>query len=175
MAQDTIREKTGCDTMEELVEQTRGPRARLIDAILFHDGVASSRRIREHGQIPSGQYHFNKLEEQGIIERRGTEYESKGGNAVRYGLTRFGADVADALDVEGDPERGSWQEMVQVVNEIAGIVEENKRELERKENKIRALTEQLQTLEREVDALKGDGDDDGDDKSMPAEHDERTR
>lgn len=172
MPQDTIREKTGCDTMEELVEKTRGPRARLIDAILFHDGVASSRRIREHGQIPSGQYHFNKLEEQGIIERRGTKYESEGGSAVRYGLTPFGADVADALDVEGDPERGSWDEMVEVVNEMAGIVDSHARKLDEREKQIHALTDQLVRAEKRIDKLEDNGDAD---ESVPAKHDERTR
>jgi DNA-binding HxlR family transcriptional regulator len=96
---------TEFDSMEELIEKTRGPRARVIEALSFYDGRAHSQKIRNYGEIPSSTYHFNKLEEQGIIERDGTEYVSQGGSAIAYELTDFGWDVAE--EIEGEPETGA--------------------------------------------------------------------
>lgn len=96
---------TDFDSMEELIEKTRGPRARIIEALSFYDGRAHSQKIRNYGDIPSSTYHFDKLEKQDIIERDGTEYVSQGGSAIAYQLTDFGRDVAD--EIEGEPETGA--------------------------------------------------------------------
>lgn len=96
---------TEFDSMGELIEKTRGPRARIIEALSFYDGRAHSQKIRNYGEIPSSTYHFDELEEQGIIERDGTEYVSHGGSAIAYELTDFGWDVAE--EIEGEPETGA--------------------------------------------------------------------
>lgn len=89
--------------MEELIEKTRGPRARIIEGLSFYSGRANTQELRNYGNVPSSTYHFDKLAEQGIIERDGTEYVSRGGEAIAYQLTEFGRDVADELDDTEDP------------------------------------------------------------------------
>jgi DNA-binding PadR family transcriptional regulator len=129
---------TDFESMEELIEKTRGPRARIIEALSFYDGRAHSQKVRNYGQIPSSTYHFDKLEEQGIIERDGTEYVSQGGSAIAYQLTDFGRDVADEL--EGAPETGA-------------DLDQLKEGMRRVISKVDEHTEEIQQLHRECDRL----------------------
>lgn len=104
--------------MNELIEKTRGPRARIIEGLAFYDGRAHSQRLRHYGDVPSSTYHFDKLEEQGIIERDGTEYVSQGGEAIVYQLTDFGYDVADELETppDADAEMAEVKEAIRLLD-----------------------------------------------------------
>ena len=85
------------ETFEELVEKTRGPRARILDGLRFYNGEAHGQRLRQYGDVPSGTYHFEKLEDHGLIEQTGREYISDGGQANVYRLTDLGQEVGDEL------------------------------------------------------------------------------
>jgi hypothetical protein len=145
---------TDCDTMDELVEKTRGPRAQIIDAILFHRGRANAKQIRNYGRVPSGMYHFNVLEEQGIIRRSGTDYVSEGGSAIAFHLTDFGVEVSEELDTDA-PDGHDWEELRDVINEIANRVEKNTDRLDTLESKTTALSEYVGELDARVTDYEG--------------------
>lgn len=142
-------EKTGCDSMAELVEKTRGPRANIIEAILFHQGRANAKQIRDYARVPSGMYHFDVLEEQGIIRRSGSEYVSKGGSSVAFHLTDFGVEVSEALDTDA-PDGQDWEELKDVINQIANRVDEHTRQLDSLETKVDALGAHVGELDAQL-------------------------
>lgn len=122
--------------MAELIEKTRGPRARIIEGLAFYGGRAHSQRLRHYGDVPSSTYHFDKLEEQGIIERDGTEYVSHGGEAIVYQLTDFGYDVADELEAPPDADA----EMAEL-KEAIRLLDKKVQALEELESRVDALSE----------------------------------
>lgn len=90
---------TATETFEELVDKTRGPREMIVTGLRFYGGQANARQLRRYGKIPSRNYHFKKLEEQGVIEQEGDEDISQGGAAAKiYRLTDLGQEVAEALE-----------------------------------------------------------------------------
>jgi hypothetical protein len=117
-------------TFEEVIEQTRGPRARVLDGLRFYDDEAHAQQLRRYGDIPSGRYHFNKLQEQGMIEKTGEEHVGRGGTATVYQLTEFGREITDALDSSsGEAEtinqlQDDIEELQQRYNDIADFVED---------------------------------------------------
>jgi predicted ArsR family transcriptional regulator len=116
-------------TFEEVVEQTRGPRARILDGLRFYDDEAHAQQLRRYGDIPSGRYHFNKLQEQGMIEKTGEEHIGRGGTATVYQLTELGREIADALDSPSGAEtitqlQDDIEELQQRYNDIADFVED---------------------------------------------------
>ncbi|WP_147464901.1 hypothetical protein [Halococcus sp. IIIV-5B] len=125
------------DTLDDLVESTRGPRAGILEGIRFHNGVANSRELRQYGDIPSGVYHFKTLVEQEIIEETGQEHGGRGGPATVYELTDLGEKVADELLGESggmstiaelekqlDEQAERIEDLVDAYNDMADLVEE---------------------------------------------------
>jgi DNA-binding PadR family transcriptional regulator len=136
--------------MDELIEKTRGPRARIIEGLSFYDGRAHSQRLRHYGDIPSSTYHFDKLEDQGIIERDGTEYVSKGGEAIVYQLTDFGYDVADELEAPPDADA----EMAEV-KEAVRLLDKKVQALEQLDRRVDALGEIVGELDDRLTNYEG--------------------
>jgi hypothetical protein len=125
------------DTLNDLVESTRGPRAGILEGIRFYNGAANSRELRQYGDIPSGVYHFNTLVEQGVIEEAGQEHGGRGGPATVYELTDLGEKVADELLGESggmatiaelekqlDEQAERIEDLVEAYNNMADLVEE---------------------------------------------------
>ena len=137
---------TEFDTMGELLEKTHGPRARIIEALSFYEGRAHSQQVRKYGEIPSGTYHFDKLEDQGMIERDGTEYVSSGGSAIAYRLTEFGWEVAE--EVEGPPDAGAdLDDLKEGMNQVISKLNEHTKEirqLKKEYDRLAASIEQEQ-------------------------------
>lgn len=95
-------DQTDTETLEALVEKTRGPRGTILTGLRFYGGEADTRQLRRYEDIPSRNYHFKKLEEQGLTEEVGTVDASQGGDAAKqYRLTGLGQEVAEALDESG--------------------------------------------------------------------------
>lgn len=145
---------TDCETMDELVEKTRGPRARIIEGILFHRGRANAQQIRNYGNVPSGMYHFNVLEEQGIIRRSGTDYVTEGGTAIAFHLTDFGVEVSEALEVDS-PDGTDWEELKDVINEIASVVDAHTERIQALEAQTHDLSDFVDELDRRLDGERG--------------------
>lgn len=125
------------ETLEELVEETRGPREAIVNGLRFYGGEAHAKKLRQHDEIPSKNYHFNKLQEQELIEQTGEKHVGKGGTAKIYCLTNTGQDVAEALaessGVTGtiaevverlDQQREEIEELQEAHNEMADFVED---------------------------------------------------
>jgi predicted MarR family transcription regulator len=89
------------ESFEELVNQTRGPREMIVVALRFYGGQANAHQLRRYDDIPSRNYHFKRLEKQGLIEQAGNETLSQGGDPAKvYRLTDLGQEVAEELDTE---------------------------------------------------------------------------
>lgn len=92
-------EQTDTETLEALVEKTRGPRETILAGLRFYGGEADTQQLRRYEDVPSRSYHFKKLEEQGLTEEVGSEDASQGGDAAKeYRLTDLGQEVVEALD-----------------------------------------------------------------------------
>jgi predicted ArsR family transcriptional regulator len=119
-------EKAGdAETITELVEQTRGPRARVIDGLLFYEGEAHAQQLRRYGDVPSSTYHFEKLEVQELIEQTGQKYISDGGVANVYRLTDLGREVGDELfDTSGERTAAALEERIDQLREDVGELQE---------------------------------------------------
>lgn len=90
------------ETLEALVEKTRGPRSSILSGLRFYSGEADTQQLRRYEEIPSRNYHFKKLEEQGLTEEVGNIDASEGGDAAKeYRLTGLGQEVAEALTDSG--------------------------------------------------------------------------
>lgn len=125
------------DTLEELVEETRGPREAIVNGLRFHGGETHSKKLRRFEKVPSKNYHFNKLEEQGLVEQQGEASVGKGGSAKIYRLTSTGHEVAEALSKSSgvtetitdlieqiEQQREEIDELQEAHNEMANFVEE---------------------------------------------------
>ena len=145
----------GFDTMDELIEKTRGPRARIIEGLSFYSGRANTQELRNYGNVPSSTYHFDKLEKQGIIERDGTEYVSRGGEAIAYQLTEFGRDVADELDNTDSPGE-KMEEIVEAFHKVATRSDQHTEEIRELQDDIEDLQDDIADVRKWVGELEDD-------------------
>lgn len=148
------------ESFEELVEQTRGPRARIINWLQFYGGEAHGQQLRREGDIPSGRYHFNKLQEQGVIEKVGTEHVGKGGEASVYRLTDLGREVVDARDESPDVE-GTIVEIENRLDQQAKTSEETQNEIETLQHRYDAIADFVEELDDRIDEFEERLDDAG--------------
>ncbi len=137
-------ETENSETFEELVDQTWGPRADIIYGIQFFGGQAHTQQIRRYGDIPSGRYHFHKLENQEIIEKVGEEHIGQGGAATVYQLTDFGHEIADALD--GPSHRAA------TITELEDKIEEQAEEIADLQQRYNAVHDYVEDLENRLNA-----------------------
>lgn len=132
------------ETVEELVDQTQGPRADIIHGIQFYGGEAHTQQLRGYSNIPSGRYHFHKLEDQEMIEKVGEEHIGQGGAATVYQLTDFGHEVADALDES--PHGGT------TVTELEAKIEKQAEEIQELQQRYNSVIDYVEDLENQIDA-----------------------
>jgi len=130
------------ETIEELVDQTRGPRGDIIHGIQFYGGEAHTQQLRGYSDIPSGRYHFHKLENQNVIERTGEEHIGQGGAATVYQLTDFGHEIADALD---GPSHGGA-----TITELQDKIEEQAEEIADLQQRYNAVYDYVEELENQI-------------------------
>ena len=130
------------ETIGELVERTRGPRARIIDGLLFYEGEAHAQQLRKYGDIPSRSYHFKKLMEQGLIEQTGEEYISDGGNVNVYRLTDLGREVSEEL-FESSEKRAT-------VTELEDRINHQQQEIEELQRRYDAVVDYVEDLENRL-------------------------
>src|SRR5699024_12001044 len=91
-------ENTGppeADTLNDLVELTRGPRASIIDGLRCYGGETNVKKLREYGDFQSAAYHLDILKEQELIEEKGEEFIGRGGASTVVCMTNLGQEVAD--------------------------------------------------------------------------------
>ena len=143
---DTTSGSEGADTLKELVEQTRGPRARIIEGLQLYDGEAHSRRLRKYGDIPSGRYHFNKLLEQDVIEKVGEQHVGRGGAASVYRLTDIGEDLADELGAGSDA-GATVSQLVDRLDQQQETIEDLQDEMEKLQQRYNALADYVEALD----------------------------
>ena len=142
----TAGDSEGADTLRELAEQTRGPRARIIDGLQFYDGEAHSKQLRKYGDIPSGRYHFNKLLDLGVIEKVGEEHVGRGGAASVYRLTDLGEDLADELEDASDAE-ATVSQLVDRLDQQQETIEDLEDEIEELQQRYNALADYVEGLD----------------------------
>jgi predicted MarR family transcription regulator len=138
----TTGETGNSETFEELVDQTRGPRADIIYGIQFYGGEAHTQQIRRYGDIPSGRYHFHKLEDQEMIERVGEEHIGQGGAATVYQLTNSGHEIANALD---EPSHRAA-----TITELEDKIEEQAEEIADLKQRYNAVHDYVGELENQI-------------------------
>ena len=143
---DTAGDTEGVDTLEELAEQTRGPRARIINGLQFYDGEAHSKQLRKYGDIPSGRYHFNKLLDQDVIEKTGETHVGRGGAASVYQLTDLGEDLADELRDASSAE-ATVSQLVDRLNQQQETIEDLEDEIEELQQRYNALADYVEGLD----------------------------
>ena len=144
-------EQTDTETLEALVEKTRGPRETILAGLRFYGGEADTQQLRRYEDIPSRSYHFKKLEEQGLTEEVSNGDASEGGDAAKeYRLTGLGQEVAEALDEDGtstvteiEERLDQTEESIEQMNELlidmavhTGILDEEQAAEYRKKNGI---------------------------------------
>lgn len=127
------------ETLEELAEETRGPREAIVNGLRFYGGEAHAKQLRQHDEIPSKNYHFNKLQDQGLIEEIGEKPVGKGGTAKIYRLTNTGRDVVEAL-----AESSGVTETITEVVERLDQLREDIEELQEAHNEMAEFVESLQ-------------------------------
>ena len=110
------------DTLNDLVELTRGPRASIIDGLRFYGGETNVKKLREYGDFQSAAYHLNLLQEQGLIEKSGEEFVGRGGSSTVYRLTDLGEEVADELTDTAD-QSATFSEVVKRVESLEDEIE----------------------------------------------------
>lgn len=135
-------EAENSETFEELIDQTQGPRADIIYGIQFFGDQAHTQQIRRYGDIPSGRYHFHKLEDQDIIEKIGEEHIGQGGAATVYQLTDFGHEIADALD---EPSHRAA-----TITELEDKIEEQAEEIADLQQRYNAVHDYVKDLENRL-------------------------
>jgi len=138
----TADETANSETIEKLINQTRGPRADIIHGVQFYGGEAHTQQLRGYSNIPSGRYHFHKLENQRILERTGQEHIGQGGTATVYQLTDLGHEVADALN-ESPHGRTT-------VTELQDQMEEQAEEIQKLQQRYNAIYDYVEELENQI-------------------------
>lgn len=113
---------TSAETFEGLVAQTHGPRRMIVTGLRFYGGQANSQQLRRYADIPSRNYHFNKLEEQGVIEQVGNDASGGGDAAKVYRLTDLGREVAEEL--ESTEETSTVTELEDRITHLEDKIEE---------------------------------------------------
>jgi polyhydroxyalkanoate synthesis regulator phasin len=139
----------GSKSFEELTEKTRGPRERILEALRFYGGQSDTQSIRHYGDIPSSTYHFDKLEDDNLIERTGTADVAKGGSALVFEITGLGEKVADELDAEPSID-DELRDMVEYYRKVAQRTDEMQQRMEQLEQQMDDLDKQMQRLEGDV-------------------------
>lgn len=139
-------ETGGPETLEELVEETRGPREAIVNGLRFYGGEAHAKKLRQHDEIPSKNYHFNKLKEQKLIEETGEQPVGKGGTAKTYRLTNTGRDVAEAL-AESSGVTGT-------ITEVVERLDQQRKDIEELQQGYNQMADFVENLEGQVDGLK---------------------
>jgi predicted transcriptional regulator len=131
------------ETLEELVEETRGPREAIVNGLRFYGGEAHSKKLRQHDEIPSKNYHFEKLKEQGLVEQTGEQPVGKGGTAKEYRLTNTGQDVAEAL-AESSGVTGT-------ITDVMEQLEKQRESIEELQDAHNEMAEFVETLQDQID------------------------
>jgi DNA-binding transcriptional ArsR family regulator len=114
--------QTDAETLDELVELTRGPRASIIDGLRFYGGETNVKKLREYGDFQSAAYHLDILKEQELIEELGEEFVGRGGSSTVVRLTDLGQEVADELTDSSD-QSATFSEMVERVEQLEDEIE----------------------------------------------------
>jgi DNA-binding transcriptional ArsR family regulator len=138
--------QTDAETLDELVELTRGPRASIIDGLRFYGGETNVKKLREYGDFQSAAYHLDILKEQELIEELGEEFVGRGGSSTVVRLTNLGQDVADELTDSSD-QSATFSEMVERVEQLEDEIE-NFREAHNE------MADFVEELDDEIDDLK---------------------
>lgn len=138
--------QTDADTLDELVEQTRGPRASIIDGLRFYGGETNMKKLRQYGDFQSAAYHLDILTEEGLIEKTGEEFVGRGGSSTVYCLTGLGQEVADELTDSSD-QSATFAEVVERVEQL-------EEEIERFREAHNEMAEFVEGLDDDIDDLK---------------------
>ena len=134
------------DTLDDLVEQTRGPRASIIDGLRFYGGETNMKKLRQYGDFQSAAYHLDILQEQELIKESGEEFVGRGGTSTVYRLTNLGEEVAEELRDSAD-QSATFAEMVKRVEDL----EEEVETFRKAHNEMADFVEQL---DEELDELR---------------------
>ena len=134
------------DTLDDLVEQTRGPRASIIDGLRFYGGETNMKKLRQYGDFQSAAYHLDILQEQELIKKSGEEFVGRGGTSTVYRLTNLGEEVAEELRDSAD-QSATFAEMVKRVEDL----EEEVETFREAHNEMADFVEQL---DEELDELR---------------------
>lgn len=134
------------DTLDDLVEQTRGPRASIIDGLRFYGGETNMKKLRQYGDFQSAAYHLDILQEQELIKKSGEEFVGRGGTSTVYRLTNLGEEVAEELRDSAD-QSATFAEMVKRVEDL----EEEAETFRKAHNGMADFVEQL---DEELDELR---------------------
>ncbi|EMA47802.1 hypothetical protein [Halococcus salifodinae] len=138
--------QTDAETLDELVGQTRGPRASIIDGLRFYGNETNVKKLREYGDFQSAAYHLDILKEQGLIKKSGEEFVGRGGSSTVYRLTNLGQEVADELTDPSD-QSATFSEMV-------GRVEQLEDEIENFREAHNEMADFVEKLDDEIEDLK---------------------
>ena len=134
------------DTLDDLVELTRGPRASIIDGLRFYGGETNVKKLREYGDFQSAAYHLNILQEQELIEKSGEEFVGRGGSSTVYCLTDLGEEVADELTDTADQSA--------TFSEVVKRIEDLEEEMETFRDAHNDMADFVEDLDEKLDELK---------------------
>ena len=138
--------QTDADTLNELVEQTRGPRASIVDGLRFYGNETNVKKLRQYGDFQSAAYHLDILTEQGLIEEMGEEFVGRGGSSTVYRLTDLGQEVAEELTNSSD-QSATVAAMVERIEQLED-------EIERFREAHNEMAEFVEGLDDDIDDLK---------------------
>lgn len=136
------------ETLDDLVEQTRGPRAAIIDGLRFYGGETNMKKLRQYGNFQSAAYHLDILLEEGLIEKSGEEFVGRGGTSTVYRLTSLGEEVADELTDSAD-QSATFAEVVKRVEDLEEEIETFREAHNEMADFVERLDEELDELKRE--------------------------
>ena len=160
MPDDDTSDAAEMDTLDDLVESTRGPRAGIVEGLRFHGGSANSREIRQYGDIPSSTYHFNRLVEQDMIRETGQEYVTEGGSATAYELTDLGEKIADEiLDQSGAATTvAQLEDQIDSLQQRVDDLEDDRQRIGNLEEQIGAMKRVLRRITQEMGLLSDEAE-----------------
>jgi DNA-binding PadR family transcriptional regulator len=136
------------ETLDGLVELTRGPRASIIDGLRFYGGESNVKKLRQYGDFQSAAYHLDILQEQGLIEKSGEEFVGRGGTSTVYRLTDLGEEVANELTDSAD-QSTTFTEVVKRVEDLEEEIETFRDAHNEMADFVEELDEELTELKRE--------------------------
>ncbi len=129
------------ETYDDILEKIFGNRELLIRAMHFYNGEASTKQIREHGDIPRGSIHTTtgEMEDWGVIKEIDRKSIGQGSRTKIYKLTDLGHAICEAVV---DNERTT-----------ADDVQDLSEQVEAQQETIQELEAELKELRKDYDEM----------------------